>query len=162
MALWTTKAGIYSDALRHAIFKRFCNVERLTFNADLIWLQRKKVGSTGVRRGRAKRAIAHPWKSGLEPKCWVSNLTLIDWLHSCNHSSFVGTTLTLHKSQVHCSGVMQWWVCSSSSPALCLQRWVAKLARGLFCCWSLLGNTEIARNFQRFAQWFSNGCHSPH
>jgi len=29
--------------------------------------------------------------------------------------------LTLHKSQIHCSGVMQWWVCSSlmSTPSVC-------------------------------------------
>jgi len=31
------------------------------------------------------------------------------WLNSCNDSSFAGMMLTLHKSQVHCSGVMQWW-----------------------------------------------------
>jgi len=24
-----------------------------------------------------------------------------------------GMTLTLHKSQVHCSGVMHWWACNS-------------------------------------------------
>jgi len=27
-------------------------------------------------------------------------------------------TLTLHKSQVHCTGVTQWWACSSLVPAL--------------------------------------------
>jgi len=26
---------------------------------------------------------------------------------------FASITLTLHKSQVHCSDVMQWWACSS-------------------------------------------------
>jgi len=32
-------------------------------------------------------------------------------------------TLTLHMIQVHCSGVMQWWACSSCVSALfCLQR----------------------------------------
>jgi len=29
-------------------------------------------------------------------------------------------TLTLHKNQVHCSGVMQWWDCSSLRSNPCL------------------------------------------
>jgi len=38
----------------------------------------------------------------------------INWFISCNNSLlFAGTTLTRHKSQNHCSGVMQCWACSS-------------------------------------------------
>jgi len=43
----------------------------------------------------------------------VSSLIPINWFISCNNSLFAGTTLTLRKSQVHCSGVMQRWACSS-------------------------------------------------
>jgi len=48
---------------------------------------------------------------------------------------------------------MQWWDCSSLSPLLCLQRQIAKLAGGLFCCWSLLGGTiPLAPNHDGFAE----------
>jgi len=36
------------------------------------------------------------------------SLIPINWFHSCDDSSFTAMTLTLHTSQVHCSGVMQW------------------------------------------------------
>jgi len=39
-------------------------------------------------------------------------------------------------------------------PLLCLQRWVAEVARGLFYCWSLLRNNNMATNPQRFTLYF--------
>jgi len=33
--------------------------------------------------------------------------------NSCNKTLFTGMALTLHKNLLHCSGVMQWWACSS-------------------------------------------------
>jgi len=43
----------------------------------------------------------------------MSSSISIKWFISCNNSLFSGTTLTLQKSQVHFSGVMQCWACSS-------------------------------------------------
>ena len=57
------------------------------------------------------------WEPKFSRKLDVSSSTPINWFISCNDSLFAGTTLTLHKSQVHCSGVMQWWACSSLVPA---------------------------------------------
>jgi len=45
---------------------------------------------------------------------------------------FADMTLTLHKKQVHYSGIIQWWVCSSLNPLHCLQRRIVKLGNGLF------------------------------
>ena len=66
-------------------------------------------------------------------------------------------TLTVHKSQVHCSGIMQRWACSSLNPLLCLQRQVAKLVSTLFYYWPLLRNNNMATNLQRFtSSWGSS------
>ena len=35
-------------------------------------------------------------------------------LNSCKNTLFTGMALTLHKSQLRCSGVMRWWVCRTS------------------------------------------------
>ena len=43
-----------------------------------------------------------------------------------------------------------------SCPLLCLQRWVAKVASGLFYCWSLLRNNNMATNLQRFALYYGS------
>ena len=59
-------------------------------------------------------------------------------------------TLTVHKSHVHCFGIMQWWACSSLNPLLCLQRQIAKLVSALFYYWPLLRNNNMATNLQRF------------
>jgi len=70
----------------------------------------------GVRGEGEKRGFRH-WKLGLRTKISrkseLSSLTPINWFNSCNDSLFAGMTLTLYKSQVHCSGVVQWWACSS-------------------------------------------------
>jgi len=46
-------------------------------------------------------------------KSEVRNLIPINWFNSWIGSLFADITLTLHKSQVHYSGFMQWWICSS-------------------------------------------------
>ena len=51
-----------------------------------------------------KRAFASPWKLGLRTKTLSKT-----W----RQLLFAAITLTLHRSQVHCSGAMQWWACSS-------------------------------------------------
>ena len=43
---------------------------------------------------------------------------LLNWFKSCIGSLFADMTLTLHKSQVHCTGVVQLWACSSLVSAL--------------------------------------------
>jgi len=58
--------------------------------------------------------------------------------------------LTLHKSQVHSYSIMQWWACSSfMSPPLPAEAG-CKVTSGLFYCWSLLRNNNMATNLQRF------------
>jgi len=57
--------------------------------------------------------------------------------------------LPLQNSQVHCSGVMQWWACSSLNPFLSLQRHVATLANELLYYWPLLRNNKMAKNLRR-------------
>jgi len=43
------------------------------------------------------------------------------------------------------------WLAVHWCPILCLQRRVAKVARGLFCCWSWLRNNTAATHLQRAA-----------
>jgi len=62
--------------------------------------------------------------------------------------------LTLHKSQVRSYSVMQWKLAVHSSPFLCLQRWVANVASGLFYCLSSLRNNIMATNLQRFTLYY--------
>ena len=113
----------------------------------------------GVRRvGDAKRAFATRLEIGIENQTFLGKpevgIIPINWFDSCNDSFFAGMKLTLHKSQLHSYSVMQWWACSSFMPLLCLQRWVAKVASGLFYCWSLLRNNNIATNLQRFTLYY--------
>jgi len=67
---------------------------------------------------REKRTLAPPWeiecltlsvRAKISRKRKVSSLIPIISFNSCNDSIFAGMTLTLHKSQVHCSVVMQCW-----------------------------------------------------
>ena len=37
----------------------------------------------------------------------------LNWFNSCIDSLFAGMTPTVNKNQVHCPGVVQWWVCIS-------------------------------------------------
>ena len=93
------------------------------------------VSRMGVRWGWWNGHLP-PWKLVKEPKIYrkpeASSLIPINWFNSCNQSLFAGMTLTLHKSQVHCSGVMQWWACSSLISASVPAEVVAKFAKGLF------------------------------
>jgi len=70
---------------------------------------------------------------------------------------------TRHKSQLHCSGVMQWWACSSlvSTPSSADSN-VTKLASALFYCCSLLRNNKMATNLQRFTSSYDSSCAFPH
>ena len=72
------------------------------------------------------------------------------WFNTCNDSLLTGLTITLHKNQVHCSGVMQWWVWSSPMSAALPPEQGAKLASRLFYCWFLLRNNNMATNLQMF------------
>ena len=51
---------------------------------------------------------------------------------------------------------LQWWAAVHSCPFLSLQRWVAKVASGLFYCWSLLRNNNMATNLQRFTLYYGS------
>ena len=69
----------------------------------------------GVCRG--KRAIS-PWKLGLKGtkisrQLGVRSYIPINWISLAMSLLFPVWHSTLHKSQVHCSGIMQWWVCIS-------------------------------------------------
>jgi len=83
-----------------------------------------------------------------KPEVGILNSDLLIWF--LQWQFFVGMKLTLHKSRVHSYSVMQWWACSSLMPIPCLQRRVAKVASGLFYCWSLLRNNTVATHLQRF------------
>jgi len=81
-----------------------------------------------------------PWKLGLRTKkCWKiwSQYLDSDRFHSCDNTLFVGMALTLHKSQLHCSGVMQRWACGSlmSTPPAD-SRYETCDAGALFYCFS--------------------------
>jgi len=92
------------------------------------------------------------------PKCQI--------LKTRRQLKFATMTLTMHKSQVHCSGVMQWWACSwlMSVP---LPGEAGRQTCGLFYCLSLLCNNNMATNLlmltssydsRRFAaSWLLNG-----
>jgi len=93
----------------------------------------------GVRRGGGKMGISPPenWdyknQKFRENRKSVAKFRLIDViLLICRYDTHT----------VRCSGVMQWWACSSVMSALCLQRQVAKLSSGLLYCWSLLRNKK--------------------
>jgi len=72
----------------------------------------------GVRNKGAKRSFAPLLEIGTKNQNFVANLKSgaqfrLKWFNSCIDSLFSGMTLTVHKKQVHCPGVVQWWVCSS-------------------------------------------------
>jgi len=60
-----------------------------------------------------KAGIFPPWKLGSEPKFSrgldLRNVIPMSWFNSCIDSLFACMTLTPHKRQVHCVGVMHWW-----------------------------------------------------
>ena len=64
--------------------------------------------------------------------------------------------LTLHKSQVDCSGVMQRWACCSRMFTICRGK-LAKFTSGLFYCWSLWRNNNMATNRRKFTSRYESG-----
>jgi len=70
---------------------------------------------------------------------------------------FAGMKLTLSKRQVHSYNAMQRWACSSliMSPPLPTEAG-AKVVSGLFYCWSLLRNINMATNLQRFTLYYGS------
>jgi len=118
----------------------------------------------GVRRaGEAKRAFALSLEIGIRNQIFLEKpevgiLIPINWFDSCN-DSFV-PVWNLHCTRVRFTVVVS---CSDelavhSCPLLCLQRWVAKVASGFFCCWSLLRNNHMATNLQRFTLYYGGRC----
>jgi len=59
------------------------------------------------------RSKSQKFLENLKPAAWIP----IIWFNYCNDRSFAGMTLTLHNSQIHRSGVIQWWACSSLTSA---------------------------------------------
>jgi len=78
------------------------------------------------------------WEPKIFWKSEVSILIPINWFNSCKNTLFTGMALTLHKSQLHYSGVMQWRACSSlmSTPsfALTLRNLRAHCSTVVLCC----------------------------
>ena len=69
------------------------------------------------------------------------------------------TLLNHYESKVHSYGRVS---CSNelavhTCPLLCLQKRVAKVAIGLFYCWSSLRNNSMATNLQRFTLYYGAG-----
>jgi len=72
-----------------------------------------------------------------------------NWFSSCYDSLFASITPALRKRQVHCSNVLQWWVCSALMRPLLPAKAGTKVANALFYCWCLLCNNNMATNLQR-------------
>jgi len=51
---------------------------------------------------------------------------------------------------------MQWWACSSLMPPPLPAEAVAKVASGLFYCWSLLRSNNMAANLQKFTSYYGS------
>jgi len=70
----------------------------------------------GVPRGGGETGICPPEigtkNKNLKKKLKLAAQFRLNWINCCNHSLFGVVTLTLRKSHVHHSGVMQWWACS--------------------------------------------------
>jgi len=86
----------------------------------------------------------------------VGILNPINWFDSCN-----GSFLPVWNS--HCTRVRFTVIVSCSDelavhscPLLFLQRWVAKVASGLFYCWSLLRNNNMATNLENFTLYYGS------
>jgi len=84
----------------------------------------------------------------------VGFLIPINWFDSCN-DSFLPVwnshcTRVRFRVVVLCSYELTVHTC----PLICLQRWVANVASGLFYCWSLLRNNIMATNLQRLTLYY--------
>ena len=74
-------------------------------------------------------------------------LAMTDFLPAWNsyYSAQVRFTVTMSCSDALAVHSFLW---------LCLQRLFAKVASGLFCCWSLLRNNTVATNTQKFTLYY--------
>jgi len=102
-------------------------------------------------QGRQNGHLPSAWKLELGTKYFWQNLEsvsyfrLIDllvWNLHCTRVRFTVVVSCRDELAVH------------SCPLLCLQMWVAKVARGLFCCWSLLRNNNMATNLQNLTLYY--------
>jgi len=120
--------------------------DHLKFFQGHFVFQRDRVGYFHGRPQGGERAIS-PLEIGTKNqkfrKSEVNILIPINWFNSCNNTLFTGMALTLHKSQLHCSGVMQW--CTSSL-----------LMSTLFHCCYLLRDNNMATNLQRFTSSYNS------
>jgi len=114
----------------------------------------------GVHRAwEAKRAFAPRLEIGIKNQIFLEKpevgiLIPINWFDFCNdsflpvwnsHCTWVRFTVA-----VSCSDELAVHSC----PLLCLQRWVANVASGLFYCWFLLRNNIMAKNQQKFTLYY--------
>jgi len=116
----------------------------------------------GARRAReAKRAFAPRLEIGIRNKIFLEKpevgiLIPINWFDCCNDSFL--PVWNLHCTKVRFTVAVP--CCDElavhSCLLLCLQRWVAKVASGLFYCWSLLRNNNMARTLQRFTLYYGS------
>jgi len=115
----------------------------------------------GVRKGGGETGICHPWKLGLRTKYFSRNLKSASqfWLIDL----ILAMTVFLPVWNSHCAWVSFTVIVSCrdelavhSCPILCLQRWVAKVANGLFYCWSILRNNNMATNLQKFTLYYGS------
>ena len=87
---------------------------------------KRKYSQTEASAGGQNWHLSSPtnWdkETNMSRKREISSLIPIKWFNSCNDSLFANMTLTLHKSQVYFSGVMECWACSSPMSALCRGR----------------------------------------
>ena len=107
----------------------------------------------GIRR-RSKSGIS-PLEIGTKNQIFLEKpevgiLIPINWFDSCNDSFL--PVWNSHCTRVRFTDIVS---CSDelavhSGTLLCLQRLVAKAASGLFYCWSLLHNNNMAKNLQKF------------
>ena len=115
----------------------------------------------GARRaGEAKRAFSSRLEIGIRNKIFLEKPEvgiLIDLI--------LAVTVFLPIWNLHCTRVRFTVIvtCSDelavhSCPLLCLQRWIAKVTSGLFYCWSLLRNNNMATTLQRFTLYYGSKC----
>jgi len=106
--------------------------------------------------GRADRPLLPCLEIGIKNQMFLEKpdvgiLIPINWFDSCNDSFL--PVWNSHCTRVRFTVLVS---CSEelavhSCPLLCLQRWVAKVASGLFYCWCLLRNNHMSTNLQNFA-----------
>jgi len=110
-------------------------------------------------QGRQNGHLSPAWKLGLRITYFWKNLKSASYFRLIDLILAMTAFLLVWNS--HCTRVRFTAVVSGSDelevhscPLVCLQRWVAKAASGLFYSWSLLRNNTMATNLQRFALYY--------